>query len=139
MEREHEEAMRTEFAEYTKLTEQMYRPDATDTDIDRITQQRSEIGQRWGEGPHAEHWSYLSDAYEDWRQAPDTMLRFLDNIDHNGGEGVTDVQHRSLRQAGQLAGRDSEKVRDAARRYIDRATSQQSTPRSGRGQIERGR
>ncbi|MBF6226028.1 hypothetical protein IU470_13075 [Nocardia abscessus] len=139
MEREHEEAMRAEFARYTQLGEDMYRPGTTDAELDRMVAQRRETDQRWGEGPHAEHWSYLSDAYEDWRQAPDTMFRFLDNIDHNGGEGVTDLQHRSLRQAGQLAGRNSEKVRDAARRYIDRATSQDSTPQSGRGQIERGR
>ncbi|MBF6299507.1 hypothetical protein IU459_18450 [Nocardia amamiensis] len=139
MEREHEEAMRAEFARFTQLGEDMYQPGTTDAELDRITAQRRETDQRWGEGPHAEHWSYLTDAYEDWRQAPDTMFRFLDNIDHNSGDGVTDLQNRSLRQAGQLAGRDSEKVRDAARRYIDRATSQQSTPRAGRGQVERGR
>ncbi|MET9025626.1 hypothetical protein ABZW96_08365 [Nocardia sp. NPDC004168] len=139
MEREHEEAMRAEFARFTQLGEDMYRPGTTDAECDRMVEQRRETDQRWSEGPHAEHWSYLSDAYEDWRQAPDTMFRFLDNIDHNGGEGVTDLQNRSLRQAGQLAGRDSEKVRDAARRYIHRATSQQPTPRSGRGQLERGR
>ncbi|MFG3621501.1 hypothetical protein [Nocardia sp. NPDC047654] len=138
MEREHEEAMRIEFVRYTQLGEDRYRPDATANDRDRITAQLRETDQQWADGPHAEHWSYLSDAYEDWRQAPDTMFRFLDNIDHNGGFGVTDIQHRSLRQAGQLAGRDSEKVRDAARRYIDRTTGQ-STPRPGRGQIERGR
>ncbi|MGK8487101.1 hypothetical protein [Nocardia asiatica] len=139
MEREHEQAMRVEFARYTQLGEDMYRPGTTDAEFDRMVEQRRETDQRWGEGPHAEHWSYLTDAYEDWRQAPDTMFRFLDNIDHNGGFGVTDLQNRSLRQAGQLAGRDSEKVRDAARRYTDRATSQQPTPRAGRGQIERGR
>ncbi|WP_067478746.1 hypothetical protein [Nocardia amamiensis] len=138
MEREHEEAMRAEFAEYTQLTEQMYRPDATDAEIDNICDQRRQIDQRWGEGPHAEHWGYLSDAYEDWRQAPDTMFRFIDNIAHNGG-GVTDVQHRSLLQAGQLAGRSSQQVRDAARRYTARATSEQPTPRSDRTQVERGR
>ncbi|MGQ4620013.1 hypothetical protein [Nocardia sp. R7R-8] len=138
MEREHEEAMRAEFARYTQLGD-MYRPGTTDAGLGRIVAQRRETDQRWGEGPHAEHWNYLSDVYADWRQAPDTMFRLLDNIDHNGGDGVTDLQHRSLRQAGQLAGRSSEKVREAARRYIDHATSPQPTPRAGRAQVERGR
>ncbi|MBF6296820.1 hypothetical protein IU459_04580 [Nocardia amamiensis] len=139
MEREHEEAMRADFTTYAELERQMFRPSVTEYEIQLIDVRQHELAGRWESGPHAEHWRYLSDAYEDWRQAPDTMFRILDNIDHNGGEGVTDLQHRSLRQAGQLAGRNSEKVRDAARRYTDRATSQQPTPRSGRGQIERGR
>ncbi|WP_431963283.1 hypothetical protein [Nocardia sp. bgisy134] len=106
MQREHEEAMRVDYAEHDRLSRAMFADGVTDTDIDRIDQQRITIEQRWRSGPHVEHWDYLSDAHEDWRGSPKVMHRLLADVDHNGGAGMTDVEHRSQQQARQLTGND---------------------------------
>ncbi|WP_435590787.1 hypothetical protein [Nocardia sp. bgisy118] len=107
MQREHEEAMRADYTEHDALGRQMFADGVTDADIDRIDTQRVEIEKRWHSGPHAEHWAYLSDAHEDWRQAPKTMQRMLADADHNGpGYGLTDIERRSQEQARALTGHD---------------------------------
>ncbi|MGK8525161.1 hypothetical protein ACRS6B_28130 [Nocardia asteroides] len=138
MEREHEEAMRIEFARYTQLGEDMQQPTATDADCDRITAQRREIGQRWADGPHAEHWGYLDDAYEDWRRSPEPMFRLVDNIVYNDGAGATELQYRSLQHSLHLAIRDSQTVRDAFHRHTNPDIEQQQQPARSRG-VQRGR
>ncbi|QIS13644.1 hypothetical protein [Nocardia arthritidis] len=111
MEREHEEAMRADYEQYHQLGRAMYADGVTDTDIDRLDQQRGEVARRWEAGPHAEHWAYLSDAADDWQRAPKVMGRMLDNIDHNDGYGVTEVEYRSQQQARQLTGNDRSRPR----------------------------
>ncbi|MEV0294224.1 hypothetical protein [Nocardia sp. NPDC050710] len=111
MEREHEEAMRADFAEQVDLERKAYRPGVTDADIDAIFGQRDEIEKRWDRGPHAEHWGYLSDAYDDWSRSPETMRRFQENVDYNGGYGLTDVQRRSQEQARTLTRNDRPRPR----------------------------
>jgi hypothetical protein len=105
MQPEHEEAMRQEFAHGVELGKRMYNVD-TEAEIEQLGAQQEEIGRRWQEGPHAEHWQFLNDAWHDWREAPDTMARLADNIAHeraqNGGCGFDEVQVRSLDQARQL-------------------------------------
>ncbi|WP_306359519.1 hypothetical protein [Nocardia sp. CC227C] len=125
MEREHEEAMRTEFAAQAERWRTAYEPGVTEAKLDEIYRTASECDQRWQTGPHAEHWQYLTDAYSDWRARPDTMNRLLDDVEHNRAQGwdggVTDIQRRSLHQTRDLA-------------HWER--SQQRTHRPG---IERGR
>ncbi|MGW0247982.1 hypothetical protein ACWDYH_15250 [Nocardia goodfellowii] len=99
MEREHEEAMRTDFTTYSELGQQMSRPSVTDREIQYLDLERQFVAERWEAGPHAEHWNYLEEAYRDFDERPDTMRRFCDNLDHNDGFGLTDVQRRSLEQA----------------------------------------
>ncbi|MFD0362731.1 hypothetical protein ACFQZZ_14905 [Nocardia sp. GCM10030253] len=106
MEKEHEEAMRTDYTTYVELGRQMYQPSTSDAEIQLIDLQQQILADRWEAGPHAEHWNYLDDAHEDWRRAPDTMRRFMDNIDHNDGYGVSEVERRSQQQARTLTDHD---------------------------------
>ncbi|QLY34001.1 hypothetical protein [Nocardia huaxiensis] len=108
MQPEHEELMRSDFQDRTALTWQAYKPDATEQTLFDISRRTAEYDQRWLSGPHAEHWQFLTDAYSDWRARPDTMGRFLDNLEHNRrtyGDtgGFTETQRQSLIQAGNLA------------------------------------
>lgn len=120
MEREHEEAMRREFAEQAELERGARQAGVTETRIEEIYRQSGEYDQRWLSGPHAEHWQYLSDAYRDCQERPDTMRRFLDNIAHNRAHGydgdVTDTEHRSLLQAYDLAEAERPRPRPQRRR-----------------------
>lgn len=115
MEREHEEIMRTEFQDRAVLGWQAWKPDATEADLNHIYAKTEEYDRQWSAGPHAEHWQYLSDAYQDCRDRPDTMRRMLDNIEHNrrtyGNAGVTEVQRQSLIQATNLANEERSAVR----------------------------
>ncbi|WP_040698934.1 hypothetical protein [Nocardia vinacea] len=116
MEREHEEAMRADFTTYVELGRQMYRPSTSEAEIQLLDMQQQVVADRWESGPHAEHWNYLEDAREDWRRAPDTMRRFLDNVDHNGGYGLTEIQRRSQEQARDLTTQDRPRTRSRVER-----------------------
>ncbi|MBF6272287.1 MULTISPECIES: hypothetical protein [Nocardia] len=103
MQREHEEAMRADFATYTDLERKMARPRVTSYEIQLCDMKRHALAERWETGPHADHWAFLEDAYHDWRRNPETMERFRADIAHNleldGHVGLSDVQLRSLEQA----------------------------------------
>lgn len=115
MQREHEEAMRTDFDHYVDLHDQtdhgLIRHDnpITEQQLLDIHDQREALSARWRNGPHAEHWGYLDDAHHDWRQAPDTMRRMNEDIAHNDGWGVTDIEARSQAQAAALVARSNER------------------------------
>ncbi|MFF2082863.1 hypothetical protein ACFVVM_03770 [Nocardia sp. NPDC058176] len=133
MQREHEELMRDDFARYIGLSEQVEqglfdRDNPIPTEQrDALHAQQDELRGRWEQGPHAEHWNYLSDAHDDWKRSPKVMARMLDDIAHNGGAGVSEVEERSQAQAAALVARSAE-------RQPERRVSKQA--RSG---IERGR
>ncbi|MGN2634591.1 hypothetical protein ACTD5D_30960 [Nocardia takedensis] len=115
MHREHEDHMRGEYEQYHRLGQDMYQAE-TDAEIDRISAQREQIADRWQAGPHAQHWEYLGDAHEDWQRAPDTMRRFMDNVEFNrdrrtGLSNLTEVQQRSQEQARALTGNDHPRPR----------------------------
>ncbi|MEV6361327.1 hypothetical protein [Nocardia asteroides] len=146
MQREHEEAMRADFDQLIDLSDQrthgLIRRDnpITGEQVTAISNQQEAIQDRWREGPHAEHWGYLEDAHHDWRHAPDTMRRMREDIAANGGFGVTDIEARSLKQAGALAARSEERRElwnSQARSQIDAASSR-STKRT-RSTAERSR
>ncbi|WP_433629114.1 hypothetical protein [Nocardia sp. CA-120079] len=111
MEREHEEAMRADYQQHYQLGLDMFRDRITETDIERLDSDRIEIEKRWQDGPHTEQWAYLSDAQHDWERSPATMSRFMENVDHNGGYGLTDIQRRSQQQARELTGNDRPRPR----------------------------
>ncbi|MFC8385840.1 hypothetical protein [Nocardia sp. NPDC057272] len=146
MQREHEEAMRADFDRHADLSDQMEtgvtHPDSTMTDeqILAIDAQQQELEQRWAGGPHAEHWQYLSDAHDDWRQAPDTMRRMHENIAHNDGCFVTDIESRSQDQAASLYARTCER-REAVQSEIRtrREATKKTRPQRARGTAERSR
>ncbi|WP_329405978.1 hypothetical protein OG563_30510 [Nocardia vinacea] len=106
MEREHEEAMRGDYQQHYQLGRDMLRDGVTDADIDQLDASRVEIEKRWQSGPHAEHWNYLADAQHDWEHSPGTMSRFMENVDHNGGFGLSEIEQRSQEQARELTGND---------------------------------
>lgn len=106
MEHEHEEAMRADFATYAELGQQMQRPSVTEYEIQLIDMRQHELAGRWESGPHAEHWTYLDDAHDDWTRCPATMTRFLDGVGYDRAAGyfvgVTEVEYRSQLQARDL-------------------------------------
>lgn len=106
MEREHEEAMRADFTARTRLIASATDDGVTEAKIDQIFTDAAKIAERWTAGPHREQWQFLSDAEQDWRERPDTMRRFLDNVEHNRAQGwdgdLDEVQRRSLYQAREL-------------------------------------
>ncbi|QLY33969.1 hypothetical protein H0264_18590 [Nocardia huaxiensis] len=117
MEREHEEAMRADFRERTALQLSGYQPGVTEDQIDQIYGKVRQIDDRWTAGPHASRWQYLSDAYDDFSDRPETMDRFLDNIEFNRAQGwdggLDEVQRRSLYQAKELT--EPQRVRPRGR------------------------
>ncbi|WP_157574606.1 hypothetical protein [Nocardia jejuensis] len=127
MEREHEELMRSDFREQTTLTRSVYDEGVTDAQAQQISAKTEQIDQRWSDGPHSQQWQFLSDAYADWRDRPETMARHLDTVEHNRAQGwdtLDEVQYRSLMQARELTAPDREQDRTRGR---------------GRGQISRER
>ncbi|NKY48374.1 hypothetical protein [Nocardia cerradoensis] len=114
MQREHEEAMRAEFAEKVALERTMFNAGVTDAEFDRMSRRSNDIDNRWASGPHAEHWAFLGDAHHDWQHNPETMERFRADIAHNlatdGHVGLSDVQVRSLEQARTLTQQQSQQA-----------------------------
>lgn len=134
MQREHEEAMREDFARYVDLADQVDKGLTLpgpfgEQELLAIDAQQEELRERWRSGPHAEHWNYLEDAREDWRAYPDTMSRMHDNVAHNGGGGLSDIQLRSLDQAAELTAQSNE--RHAG--WLREARSQMPVKNSRRG------
>ncbi|MFB7722309.1 hypothetical protein [Nocardia sp. NPDC056100] len=107
MEFEHEEAMREAFREQASLHARVYQTGVTLDEIGECFSKAREIHGQWSSGPHADQWGYLMSAYEAVRRGSSTTDRFLDNIEvcgaHGCDSGLDDVQHRSLRQAKELA------------------------------------
>lgn len=106
MHREHEEAMRADFAEMDAMAQRAYAPDATQAAIDRFYAEGERTDRRWYSGPHAAEWGYLRDAYADWAHSPAAMHRLIADVEHNGGFGMSEVQYRSQLQARALTGND---------------------------------
>ncbi|MFF0495758.1 hypothetical protein ACFYU5_05085 [Nocardia aobensis] len=106
MQREHEEAMRAEFAERVSLENKRLDPATTDAELDRIWERTSDINERWAAGPHAEQWEFLNDAYYDWQRSPQVMERVRADLAHNQAQGdpggFDEVQMRSIEQTRQL-------------------------------------
>lgn len=129
MYREHEEMMRREFFEQTRLSRNAFRSDITEAELNRIYTRQADYDQRWYAGPHVDEWAFLQSAYDDWQQRPKQMARFVSDVEHNHqlyrDFGLTDVQRRSLFQA-----------RDLARLDHTRAPNEHPEPQH---EIERGR
>ncbi|MFC9434008.1 hypothetical protein [Nocardia sp. NPDC057030] len=104
MEREHEEAMRADFARWQAMLDNTF-PIETETELEERTR-ADETELRWSDGPYSAYWNYLNDAYEDWQRRPETMGRFLDSVDEDRAAGhfvgVTGVEYRSQLQARDL-------------------------------------
>ncbi|MGW4849122.1 hypothetical protein [Nocardia brasiliensis] len=106
MNREHEEAMRTEFTEIARMREHALRASTPETEMNDLFARVEATHQRWNAGAHTEHWHYLDGAHEDWRRRPETMARFLDGVDYDRTsgyrDGMTDIEYRSQCQARDL-------------------------------------
>ncbi|MFD6357266.1 hypothetical protein ACFXO9_27170 [Nocardia tengchongensis] len=107
MHSEHEEAMRFDFHDRVTLSWAAMWPGVTDVEAAEIDRRVSEYDQRWTQGPHAQEWEFLHAAYADWREQPDKMRKFTDDLDVHPGVwaagGLTDLQRRSLDQARNIA------------------------------------
>lgn len=134
MEKEHEEMLRTGFAAYIQIGQEALVAE-TDAQIDDLYEREQSMAQQWNDGPHAEHWQFLQDTYHDFQRAPGTMVRFMDNVDHNDGYGLTDVQRRSVVQVAEMT---LPEPPQELREMMDRELAGESQPRQGRG-IERSR
>ncbi|MGW4125871.1 hypothetical protein [Nocardia sp. NPDC004711] len=107
MHSEHEEAMRFDFQDRVALSWKALQPGVTDAQISEIECRMSEYDQRWQAGPHAMEWDFLHAAYTDWRDQPQLMAKFAEDLRVNptvyADYGLTDVQRRSLDQARTIA------------------------------------
>ncbi|MFE3958598.1 hypothetical protein ACFXPS_31045 [Nocardia sp. NPDC059091] len=107
MYREHEEAMRSEFYERVGIGLTALAPGITDGQADEIYRRVGEFDRRWLSGPHAQEWAFLDAAYTDWRDQPQLMAKFVEDLRVNPtvyvDYGLTDVQRRSLDQARTIA------------------------------------
>ncbi|MEU7141708.1 hypothetical protein ABZ942_19815 [Nocardia sp. NPDC046473] len=100
MEREHEEAMRTEFVAADRLNAKAFRDHyagrCTETEFQQQIEQGAEIDDRWVTGPYREQWIFLRNACDGWHLNPERMQREL------AADGLDDVQRRSLEQAQEI-------------------------------------
>ncbi|MFD6156386.1 hypothetical protein ACFWF7_38695 [Nocardia sp. NPDC060256] len=149
MEREHEDAMRTDFAERVRLNEELFHAEnlgSWDSDSDEQARRRDEINSRWSAGPHAEQWAYLNKAHHSWEWDPKLTRDYMDWLDHYrrlGHEMVDDIQRRSLEQTQELSGNTFQvgyerNAPDVARFTADTPVPVFGTARQRLG-IERGR
>ncbi|MFE3222924.1 hypothetical protein [Nocardia sp. NPDC059228] len=114
--------MRSDFREQASLQARTYQAGVTENEVGESFSKVREIHGRWSSGPYAEQWRYLADAYTDFRDRPDAMDRFLDNVEHNlaqgWGGGLDEVQRRSLYQAKELT--EPQRVRPRGRNQRER-------------------
>ncbi|QLY34002.1 hypothetical protein [Nocardia huaxiensis] len=111
MEPEHEEAMRADFAECVRLTDEIYHAEhlgATNQELDQYERSINRLGTAWTQGPHHEEWHYLRRAFAAWTSDPDAARRHLEWArycrDEVGQDQLTAVQWRSIEQAQELSG-----------------------------------
>lgn len=107
MHSEHEEAMRADFSDRFAISLNALAPGVTDEQADEIRRRVAEYDQRWQSGPHAQEWAFLHAAYTDWRDFPEDMGAFVEELRTNptvyADFGPTGVQMRSLDQALNIA------------------------------------
>ncbi|MVU79483.1 hypothetical protein GPX89_19820 [Nocardia sp. ET3-3] len=111
MQPEHEEAMRVDFAERVRLTDEMglaLQTSATEAELADLDMQRNSIDIGWYRGPHAKDWRYLNIAFNTWAFAPEQARQHLDWAkyyrDEVGQDQLTPLQWRSIEQAQELSG-----------------------------------
>ncbi|PXX66927.1 hypothetical protein DFR70_103682 [Nocardia tenerifensis] len=147
MEPEHEDAMRTDFAELVRLRDEVLHAEVLDrpnSEVKALDDQRHNLEQRWSNGPHAQAWKHLCSAYRDWERNPERVRQFLAWTEHYrdiGHERLTAVEQRNIEQARELSGNtfhvDYERNAPDAARF----TPEMPVPAFGpvRRRIERGR
>ncbi|MFB7722306.1 hypothetical protein [Nocardia sp. NPDC056100] len=103
MHSEHEEAMRADFHDCITLSWKAVRPDTTSTESDEIYRAVGEYDDRWSHGPYGREWDFLCAVYKDWRDLPQDMGKFADDVRANPDKytefGISAVQRRSIDQA----------------------------------------
>ncbi|MEU4417313.1 hypothetical protein [Nocardia salmonicida] len=144
MQREHEEAMRSDFAQYTRLAQT-----TIPAELDAAATEQKEIVARWKGGPHARHWRDLVEIDHEYRLYPYDMLRERDRARHNKPDYPATVYQRSLEQVTDIAFERSPGMRKISGGYVshdgeveyDGTLEQREYPESrrNRGRIERGR
>lgn len=103
---EHEEAMRVDFAKRAALDRQLDERDMDAATVERVCDRIDAIDDRWETGPHAKQWAFLGDSYAEWDQRPVAMREHLERLRHQRAAGhdtgLSDVEYRSVEQAGAL-------------------------------------
>lgn len=107
MHAEHEEAMRADYSDRAAESWKAFWSGVTDAEAYEIRCRVAEYDQRWRLGPHAQEWEFLRAAHADWRDRPEDMRRFTEDIDTHrkvyDDFGLTEVQRRSIAQAAAIA------------------------------------
>ncbi|MFE3986549.1 hypothetical protein ACFXPR_18885 [Nocardia tengchongensis] len=107
MHSEHEEAMRADFSDRAAISLNALAPRVSGEQVEEIGRRVAEYDQRWESGPHAQEWAFLHAAYNDWRDFPEDMGVFVEDLRANptvyAEFGPTEVQMRSLDQAHNIA------------------------------------
>ncbi|MFD6102654.1 hypothetical protein ACFWFQ_08300 [Nocardia salmonicida] len=144
MQREHEEAMRADFAQYTRLAR-----NTDPAELDAAATEQKDIVQRWTTGPHRRHWRELEEIDHQYQVYPLDMLRERDLRRHNNPTYPDSTVDRSWEQATDLAFQRTPGLRKISAGYIshngevqyDGTLEQREYPESrrNRGPIERGR
>ncbi len=135
-----EKAMRRDFTDCVRIRRE-HAAAKTDTDRAALAQEFEELQDRWRFGPHAEHWIYQVDQYQQAMQFPDAALRAA--MSPTGAcadpDLLTETQKRSVRHAAQLMLEDPPKqFRAKLNRELGQLIGTQSR-RSSQRSVERGR
>ncbi|MFJ2665688.1 hypothetical protein ACIO14_15175 [Nocardia fluminea] len=109
MQREHEEAMRDDFARLIDLevsvTAAIAGNGTSEQQLYAWGDQRDELDRSWSNGPHRDQWKFLDRAYEQWRTDPTSMIERYADLAHNPNTEVDEVRRRSIAQAAAIAAR----------------------------------
>ncbi|MFG3620808.1 hypothetical protein [Nocardia sp. NPDC047654] len=108
MQREREDQMRVDFAEYIGVLRQMTGASITDPEQRTRFARTAQLADPWRGGRDGGHWEYLEDAYARAERDPQSTTRILAGIERAESLGfepfLTDMQLRSLRQVRDLTG-----------------------------------
>lgn len=115
-----EEVMREDFARVADLNRQIRAGAGPDIGHNVEHGRQMAAGERnvfvnaWSNSPHAERWDLLRGAYKAFELVPEAMVKMHGDIESGRNtHGLDAVDQRSVRQAGDLRGRENPDLRQA--------------------------
>ncbi|MFI7528604.1 hypothetical protein [Nocardia salmonicida] len=115
-----EEVMREDFARVVQLNKQIRAGAGPDIGHNVEYGRRLAAGERntfvraWALGEHSQRWDLLRGAHTAFELAPEAMVKLHGDIESGrDNHGLDAIDQRSVRQAGELHGRDNPDLRQA--------------------------